>query len=200
MALARKDSWAGALALEDLAKVYETWMRFHGKWEDFADWVAKTFPEARRPSRSALYDSVRAPSEACPNGGCVYRAWVSFRSEAIRAAGEQMAAWAKSADIDDATLVEGLKNLGCNALSTGDQEAGLDLLKDFRDTARLMLEKREHALKAKAQATKDAQLALAREKFEAAEKRLDAAKKTVADESLSDEQRVGKIKELFGIK
>jgi len=58
----------------------------------------------------------------------------------------------------------------------------------------------ELKLKAAAQETKDAALKLAREKFEAAEKRENAAKAAVADSKLSDEERVEKIKSIFGMK
>ena len=54
-------------------------------------------------------------------------------------------------------------------------------------------------LKAKAQETKEAELKLAREKFEAAERRLNAAAKAVSDETLTDADRVAKVKSIFGI-
>ena len=58
---------------------------------------------------------------------------------------------------------------------------------------------RELALKAAAQSTKDEQLKLAREKFEAAERRENAAKATVVDKKLSDEERMAKLREIYGI-
>ena len=57
----------------------------------------------------------------------------------------------------------------------------------------------ELALKSAAQSTKDEQLKLAREKFEAAERRENAAKATVADSKLSDEERMAKLREIYGI-
>ena len=51
-----------------------------------------------------------------------------------------------------------------------------------------------------AEVRKDEELRLAREKFEAAEKRLNAAAKAVTDETITDEQRVTKIKTIFGIR
>ena len=57
----------------------------------------------------------------------------------------------------------------------------------------------ELALKSAAQSTKDEQLKLAREKFEAAERRENAAKATVADNKLSDEERMAKLREIYGI-
>ncbi len=58
---------------------------------------------------------------------------------------------------------------------------------------------RANALKAAAQQTKDEQLKLAREKFEAAERRENAAKAAVADNKLSDEERMAKLREIYGI-
>ena len=59
---------------------------------------------------------------------------------------------------------------------------------------------RELALKAAAQETKDEQLKLAREKFEAAEKRLNAVQGAVDAPQLTDAERVAKIKSIFGMK
>lgn len=59
---------------------------------------------------------------------------------------------------------------------------------------------RELALKAAAQQTKDEQLKLAREKFEAAEKRLNAVQGAVDAPQLTDAERVAKIKSIFGMK
>lgn len=59
---------------------------------------------------------------------------------------------------------------------------------------------RSNALKAAAQQTKDEALRLAREKFEAAEKRLAAVQGAVDAPQLSDAERVEKIKAIFGMK
>ena len=56
----------------------------------------------------------------------------------------------------------------------------------------------ELALKGRAQETKDAQLKLAREKFEAAERRENAAKAALGDTKLTDEAKIAKMKEIFG--
>ncbi|MBQ6137546.1 MAG: hypothetical protein IJI73_09275 [Kiritimatiellae bacterium] len=57
---------------------------------------------------------------------------------------------------------------------------------------------RELALKAAAQQTKDEQLKLAREKFEAAERRENAAKAALGDTKLTNEAKLAKMKEIFG--
>ena len=56
----------------------------------------------------------------------------------------------------------------------------------------------ELSLKARAQSTKDEQLKLAREKFEAAERRENAAKAALGDRKLTDADKLAKMKEIFG--
>ena len=56
----------------------------------------------------------------------------------------------------------------------------------------------ELALKGRAQQTKDEALKLAREKFEAAERRESAAKAALGDTKLTDEAKIAKMKEIFG--
>lgn len=69
----------------------------------------------------------------------------------------------------------------------------------WRSLQEIDLKKRQLALAERAQATKEDALALAREKFEAAEKREAAAKGVCNDAALSDEERVAKIKGIFGL-
>jgi hypothetical protein len=56
----------------------------------------------------------------------------------------------------------------------------------------------ELALKSAAQSTKDEQLKLAREKFEAAERRENAARNALGDTKLTDAAKIAKMKEIFG--
>ena len=58
---------------------------------------------------------------------------------------------------------------------------------------------RELQLKADKGRRDDEALKLAREKFEAAERRENAAKAAVADNKLSDEERMAKLREIYGI-
>ena len=62
-----------------------------------------------------------------------------------------------------------------------------------------MQKERDLELKAAAQETKDEQLKLAREKFEAAERRENAAKAAVTDNRLSDTERMARLKEIYGL-
>jgi len=67
------------------------------------------------------------------------------------------------------------------------------------DLAEQLTVTRELELKAAAQATKDNALNLAREKFEAAEKRLNSVKDAVTDTKLTPAEREAKLKEIFGL-
>ena len=62
-----------------------------------------------------------------------------------------------------------------------------------------LLKQQELALKERAQATKDDALKLAREKFEAAERRENAAKAAVSDAKLTEAERLARLKEIYGI-
>lgn len=87
---------------------------------------------------------------------------------------------AAKANISDATLVNALKALAADRVTSGDDKAGVAFVSAATSLIDRMQKERDLELKAAAQETKDEQLKLAREKFEAAEKRL-AAMAEVAD-------------------
>ncbi len=85
------------------------------------------------------------------------------------------------------------------AVTSGDREAvktfaalSLDYNADARGGDEL-------EIKRKALAVKERKLDLDREKFEAAEARLNQAKEVVGDSKLSDAERTAKMKEIFGL-
>ena len=87
---------------------------------------------------------------------------------------------AATSHISDATLVNALKALAADRVTSGDDKAGVAFVSAATALIDRMQKERDLELKAAAQETKDEQLKLAREKFEAAEKRL-AAMAEVAD-------------------
>ena len=101
--------------------------------------------------------------------------------------------------IKAAVFVETLKALAINKAMTGDDKAATSLASAAATIWSNAQREKELELKTAAQATKDAALKLAREKFEAAERRENAAKATVADNKLSDEERMAKLREIYGI-
>ena len=197
MSTVRKDSWAGELLPDEAAEIFDAWRRYKGPWEKFADWIAETFEKARKPSRTALYAWASTDPD---HPGAGFQNWKTVRSARIRAAGEQMAEWARAhGDIADETVAKGFMALGCDAMSNGGGEAGKEMLDSWCKVTDRLLHRQELSLKSRAQQTKDETLRLAREKFEAAERRENAAKATVADNKLSDEERMAKLREIYGI-
>ena len=106
---------------------------------------------------------------------------------------------AATSHISDATLVNALKALAADRVTSGDDKAGVAFVAAATALIDRMQKERDLELKAAAQETKDEQLKLAREKFAAAERRENAAKAAVTDKSLSPEEREAKLKEIYGL-
>jgi len=198
---ARKDSWAGELLPDEAAEVFEAWRKYKGGWEKFAEWIASTYPNARKPSRTALYAWASTDPE---HPGAGFLNWKTVRSARIRAAGEQMAEWARAhGDIADETVAKGFMALGCDAMSNGGGEAGKEMLDSWCKVTDRLLHRQELNLRSRAQQTKDETLRLAREKFEAAEKRLAAVQDAVKSAKTSGggltPETLRKIEEAAGL-
>lgn len=93
---------------------------------------------------------------------------------------------AEKAEIGDDEIIATLKaDLAAAMMKPGDEKTAYRLAQTVVQLRRLQLDAERQRLD--------------REKFEAAERRLAAASKTVADETLTDEERVAKVKNIFGI-
>ncbi len=97
-------------------------------------------------------------------------------------------------------FVETLKTLAIDSAMTGDSKSATALAGAAASIWDRAQKEKELELKEAAQNTKDAALALAREKFEAAEKRLAAVKGAVDEPALTDAERVAKVRSIFGLK
>ena len=122
----------------------------------------------------------------------------------VQGAGETATDLAREAGITDATAAEAFRALSVNAAMDGDDKgAALYALTAARFKA-ATIKSGEFALRERAQATKEEQLRLEREKFEynAAKKAREfaAESKTVAaDDGLDDDEKIQKVREaLFG--
>ena len=108
-----------------------------------------------------------------------------------------------AAKIDPQLAADMMTSLSVDEAAKPDGERNEKVMQIFASAAAMFKSAeqrdRELALKAAAQQTKDEQLKLAREKFEAAERRENAAKATVADVKLTDEERMAKLREIYGI-
>ena len=146
-----------------------------------------------------------------PDGACTpsRAAWYRFlarmrKADAARRIEKVAQSVAEAQDLADrhnikaAVFVETLKSLAIDRAMTGNDKAATSLAAAAATIWSNAQRDAELSLKLRAQETRDAQLALAREKFEAAEKRLAAASATVADPSLTAEEKLKELDRLFG--
>ena len=187
MAKVRTDSWAAGLSEEQSWALYSKARRC--QWQEAAAWAVKEFGLEKGPSRTAFYAWMTAMRE----------------EEHEHRMGQAAIAAAKAAALGgrctkDEALIQAFKALATDvALTTGDAKAAKAFVNSAMAIKDRLQKEQELALKSAAQSTKDEQLKLAREKFEAAERRENAAKATVADSKLSDEERMAKLREIYGI-
>lgn len=169
----RIDAWWSKLTADQQEAAYrKSFTSPHGV---VRDWIAAEFGVAK-PSQSAYYRFLEAYSEEWSESSAV-RAGVAVRL---------VKNLAEKAKVDDQAFVDSLKALSAEAaLSGGDMAAAQKLLSMAVDLRRVNQDRDK--------------LQLDREKFEAAERRLAAAKGAVSDETLTDEERVAKVKSIFGI-
>ena len=185
MSKLRTDSWASSLTEEQSWQLYYKSRAL--RWNEAAEWAVKEFG-IESPSRTAFYAwlaHMRAEESA-------------HRLEQAATAAAEAAALAKTKTSDDA-LIAAYKAMGAElALRTGSAGEAGKFVQMAGALADRRLRAEELKLKARAQETKDEQLKLAREKFEAAERRENAAKAALGDTKLTDVDKLAKMKEIFG--
>jgi len=103
-------------------------------------------------------------------------------------------------NITDETIVNALKAASMDSFMADDTVEANRLADMAAKIQESLLKRQELSLKERAQQTKDETLKLAREKFEAAEKRLAAVQGAVDEPQLSDAERIAKIKSIFGMR
>jgi hypothetical protein len=163
----RSDAWDADL---DEAQRWQAYAQFRrSSWFDVSAWVANQFG-IPAPSRSALYrwaSRMREQESA-------------HRLEQAIIARDEVGVMAASAGQSDSALIECYKTMAADlALRQGDAKTAYTYTAMAMDLAAAQTKKVEVELKARAQTTKDEALRLAREKFEAAEARIAATRKTI---------------------
>ena len=182
----RADSWAALLTPEQQWALYNHHYEIvHGKWELSCAWAEKEFELPSRPSHNAFYEWLKKMNELEDIHNEEIRTLADERAKSAAAGltvGSETMRQALTAKMMDLILVSGdlkaadiVKNI-FTAISQGEATAKA-----------LELKGREVELKQQAQETRDEQLKLAREKFEAAERRLQAVQDAV------DKAKGGKI-------
>ena len=174
----RSDSWYAGLTEEQLWEMYSTAKKFGSAWYKTIEWANAKWKLELKTSKTAyyrwkewMYDQDSGTRE-------------HFAALTSRSVEEQAAA----ARILDKSLTDGIKSLAAQALFVADDPVkGKALAETFSKFATAALEAEKLKLAASAQQTKDEQLKLAREKFEAAEKRLERVAES------ADAARGGKV-------
>ncbi len=191
----RVDAWGEGLA-EDVRWTIYSYTRPRGQDEDERTYL-RSYEEASRWLSDSGY--------AVPSRAAWYRFLGRMRcAERIRIV-EQIASSARTAGatakvaVDDGCAAETFKGLAVDAALEGDAERSAVYARASALFAERASKAAELGLKERAQATKEDQLRLAREKFEAAERREAAAKGVIGDTKLTPEERDAKLKEIFGI-
>ena len=99
----------------------------------------------------------------------------------------------------DAALIDAYKSLAADLALKGNAADAVKYTVMAMEIGNAQRKAAELDLKRRAQETKDEALKLSREKFEAAERRLNAAKEVVSDSKLTDAERTARMKEIFGL-
>lgn len=184
----RADSWYATLTEEQLWQLYS--LSKHCQWFEVVAHAQKELGLNVDVSRSAYYrwlDWMRGEESE--------RRLAQARIAALEA-GEL----AKTVGLKDETAIAAYKSLAAEFALKSDAKTAEKYLLMAMALRDRQLKSQEVELKTAAQSTKDEQLKLAREKFEAAEKRLNAVQGAVDEPQLTDAERVAKIKSIFGMK
>ena len=174
MSKLRTDSWAANLTEEQAWALY---YKARGlRWNEAADWAVKEFG-VDAPSRTAFYAWL----------GRMRKEESAHRLEQAATAAAEAAALAKTKTSDEAQIAAYKAMATELALRTGSAKEAEKFIQMAATLADKRLKAAELKLKDRAQQTKDETLRLAREKFEAAERRLER----VAE--IADAARGGKV-------
>lgn len=186
MSKPRADSWYAMLSEEQLWQLYSIAKRC--QWFEVVAHAQKEFGLEAKVSRSAYYR---------------WLDWMRGEESERRLAQARIAALeagdlAKTVGLKDETAIAAYKSLAAEFALKSDAKTA----NQFMMMAMALRDRQIQAAKLdidqRAQATKDEQLKLAREKFEAAERRENAARSALGDTKLTDAAKIAKMKEIFG--
>ncbi len=182
----RHDSWDASLNEEQRWEAYEKSKQV--AWYVFAKWVSEEFGTLK-PSKNAVYD------------------WQKYmrgqegehRLQRAILARKELRNLADAASLDEQTA-DAYMALANDAMLAGDPEKAAKIVEAAVKINAASLRLKEQAHHVERLELQKQELALQREKFEAQERRLTAASETVQDETLSEAERIAKIKSIFGLR
>ena len=180
----RNDAWDAALTE---AQRWEAYEKAKGaSWTAFADWCAAEF--GVRPGKNAIYD---------------WMAWMrrqegAHRLERAIAARQELKGLSDYAALDGRTA-DAYLALANDAILSGDPDRAAKIVESAVKINAASLRLAEQRQQAERLDLQRQELALKRERFEAPEKRLPDATGVAADETLSETERLARIKTIFGL-
>lgn len=180
----RNDAWDAALTE---AQRWEAYEKAKGaSWTAFADWCAAEF--GVRPGKNAIYD---------------WMAWMrrqegAHRLERAIAARQELKGLSDYAALD-ARTADAYLALANDAILSGDPDRAAKIVESAVKINAASLRLAEQRQQAERLDLQRQELALRRERFEATEKRLADATGVAADETLSETERLARIKTIFGL-
>ena len=199
--LRRIDAWESRLTDEQQRELYR-WTQTPREVKVEGEGEGKV---VRRPSFDecmARLDEMGVPR---PSRG----AWFRFKAAMQKMLREELlysvAASSESAKdlkemtpADYALAADTFTNLAIDASMKGNDKAVSIYSGAARHYREMMQQEKKLDLQSRAQATKEDQLRVAREKFEAAEKRLNATKDVVCNAKLTPEEKLAELDKMFG--
>jgi len=184
----RTDAWGADLPEKVRWDIYD--LARSQPWPQAVAAQLQALGVVRLPSRAGWYRFLNR----------MRRADSQRRIEKIAESVAEAQSVADKAGIKSKTFIETMKTLAIDCAISGDNKSATALAAAAASIWDRAQRDKELELKDRAQETKDAALALAREKFEAAEKRLNAVKNAVGTEDITDAERVAKVRSIFGLK
>ncbi len=182
----RADAWDAALTDAQRWQAYDQFRR--ARWYEVAEWAQAEFGLPRAPGRNALYawaKRMRAQESA-------------HRIEQAIQAREEIGAMAGTAAAND-RLIAAYKSMAAELALKGNAGDAVRLTTMAMQLAAQQTAAAELDIKRQRLGQQQDALRLAREKFEAAERRLADAKDAVANSSLTPEERDARLREIFGL-
>lgn len=189
----RSDSWDTPLTEAQRWQAYDKFVQFRAKWWEVSAWVEAEF-RIKAPSRSGLYrfwERMKKDEAAWRTRQCI---------EAKARAGEL----AKHAGQNDAELAAAYQTLAADAaLQMHDVDRAMKLTTMAMVIGAKISKRKDLEIKERAQTVKEEALCLQREKFEAAESRLQAVRDALAAPKAADgglsPETLKKIEEAAGL-
>ena len=181
----RPDAWWAGLSEEDWWAVYDR-RKAGQSWQDVTEFVGKQYGiPVSHSMLGRFFDWMRKAESAL--------ILVSVKTA------KDIAGGIARVDVDPKLAADALTALSLDAATQRNDEA-MKILADAAAKYHAVAQGAEKLrLDAARQRTAEETLRLSREKFEAAQRREEAAKETIADAKLSPEEREARLKAIFGM-